>query len=242
MSLFRVITYDQCSSTNSLLAKNHTKYRPGTVIRCLKQTKGKGRWGRDWYSSTKDGLYFSIYFEYDKQIQGLYYSFITCLSVIEYLRNMNLKAMFLWPNDILCNNKKICGVLGKGIFKVNRKIIIVGVGLNVNHEKNSFPPSINKSAISMRMISNKVFRISEVFSKLLLNLEKLMLKNLKFKDIMKKLELYSYLKKNDKIKIVTPEKQELLNFIGYGDSGEIKAKNGKHEKSFFVGDVSRIKK
>ncbi|KXZ38912.1 BirA family transcriptional regulator, biotin operon repressor / biotin-[acetyl-CoA-carboxylase] ligase [Alkalithermobacter thermoalcaliphilus JW-YL-7 = DSM 7308] len=128
-----IIYFETIDSTNDYAKKIAKKSSEGTIVISEEQTKGKGRMGRFWHSSKKDGIYMSIILKPDilpndapiiTQIAGL--------SVVKALNKLNVDAKIKWPNDILINNKKVCGILTEMSIEIDRiDYIVLGIGINV---------------------------------------------------------------------------------------------------------------
>lgn len=109
---------DSCDSTNEV-AKNCP---PFTLVHAGVQTKGKGRCGRVWESGTGN-LYMSITLPLVSQAP--LYSFIAALAVAETISF--LCPRIKWPNDILIDGRKVCGIL----LETTDNLLIIGIGVNV---------------------------------------------------------------------------------------------------------------
>ena len=105
-----------------------------------KQTKGKGRLQRQWFSP-KGGLWFSLVLSPNISPKEIFLlNFLFSLSVANVLHNNYLiHANTKWPNDVVVGNKKICGVLVEADIEIDKvNWCIVGVGINVNINKEFF--------------------------------------------------------------------------------------------------------
>ncbi len=127
-----VYHYRSLESTNDLAFSLALKgLKEGNIIVADRQTKGKGRLGRKWYSP-KGGLYLSVILRPD--IPFLRVSLVTifsAVSVCSVLRRLGINAWIKWPNDIMVANKKICGILVEMDSTIDRvKFIITGIGIN----------------------------------------------------------------------------------------------------------------
>jgi BirA family transcriptional regulator, biotin operon repressor / biotin---[acetyl-CoA-carboxylase] ligase len=134
----RILVFDEVDSTNERAL--HVG-GDGTVIVADRQKAGRGRHGRPWHSAPGLGLWFSISFA--GNLEGA--AFLAPLAVRAALRpiaDVSLK----WPNDVLIDGRKLCGIL------VERRLghTVVGIGINVNHEATDFPPELRGSATSIR--------------------------------------------------------------------------------------------
>lgn len=138
-----VLSYKKLNSTNDAaykLAENGIK--EGTVIIAEEQERGKGRHGRMWSSPAKDGIYMSLILRpkmAPAEIPQI--TLITAVSVAKAIRRATgLTASIKWPNDILINNRKVCGILTE--MKAEQDVIdfiIVGIGVNVNTQIRNLP-------------------------------------------------------------------------------------------------------
>ena len=141
---------------NRLLAHGH-KVPEGTVIIAESQTAGRGRLGRTWHSEREAGIYFSMVL-FPKAPPSLAPLFTLATAVamhnaVEHYAGLDIDIK--WPNDLLVDGKKICGILSEIQAEVDLvKNMIVGVGLNANHER--LPEDIAGRATSLRLVSGRI--------------------------------------------------------------------------------------
>ncbi len=127
----KILRFDELDSTNAYAKRNCSLILDQTIIVAKTQSAGRGRMRRTWLSEP-GGLYFSIVLK-PKQIdflpnltQGM------ALAVCQTLRTLKAQPQLKWPNDVLVNNKKICGILSEAVTSKNGfEALIVGVGVNV---------------------------------------------------------------------------------------------------------------
>ncbi|WP_250433896.1 biotin--[acetyl-CoA-carboxylase] ligase [Hanstruepera flava] len=133
-----IIKLNATDSTNSYLRQlsNDKSLSNYTVVTADKQNSGRGQMGTSWESETGKNLIASVFvdvsfLQFNRQF---YISMATCLALIKMLKQFSIpKLKIKWPNDILSENKKICGVLIEYMVKQNNlQSTIIGVGLNVN--------------------------------------------------------------------------------------------------------------
>lgn len=153
-----IICLDSAPSTNTIAGfLTQERKTDGTVVIADSQTNGSGRLGRSFYSPGAVGLYFSYIKELPKNTKnlGLLTSF-TALAVCDAINVLcGIEPKIKWPNDILIDGKKICGILTK--LKTDPKTnsvtqAIIGVGVNVNQVEGEFPPDLTEKAGSLRMV------------------------------------------------------------------------------------------
>lgn len=174
----KIIKLNATNSTNSFLKEmilNQT-VADFTVIVADFQTKGRGQMQSKWISEAGKNLMFSVFCTLKdlSVINQRYFNFTVSLSIIEALEDYNLPRLAIkWPNDILSEKKKICGILIENFLRGNHiKSSIVGVGLNVNQE--SFPADL-PNASSIRNILKKEINLDDllthILEKLKMNIE-----------------------------------------------------------------------
>jgi len=169
----KIYWFNSIDSTNlkaKELANNGAAH--GTIVIADEQTAGRGRMGRSWYSESGKNLTFSIIL--NPQMNQHYIGALSLyagLSVTQALQQfLQVSPKCKWPNDILIDNKKICGILSESIFKdKDLKAVIIGIGLNVN--QTIFPGDLNRTATSLALASGREFNRFEVLAKVLQRLE-----------------------------------------------------------------------
>lgn len=240
----KILRVKSCPSTNDLakeLALSGEK--EGTVIIAEEQTKGKGTKGRSWYSARNKGLYLSVVLTPPFSDISLL-PLVAGLAVSEAIFScLGIRAGLKWPNDVVWEGKKLGGILCEGGFLGNRvTYAILGLGLNVRHEKEDFPKGIRHQAISLKIIKKE--RIEEeafldCLWKLLNNWYGCFLKGEK-RRILKAYQEKSVLPLGEKIDLII--ESEVLSGIYRGlnpQGGLILERNGRRE-SFFSAQIKTI--
>ncbi len=163
--------FEEIDSTQEEAKRNIKKYDNGTIIIADKQIKGKGTHGRIWYTNL-DNIAMTIIIKPKlkvKQLEGFTTSIAKNIQMaIKDLYNLDLEIKL--PNDLLLNDKKICGILTE-ITTIKEKVkeIFIGIGFNVN-EKN-FPIEVLKIATSLSKETNKNYDREDIICKIIENLE-----------------------------------------------------------------------
>ena len=128
-------------------------YPEGTVVTAEEQTAGKGRRGREWYSPRGQGIYMSLILKPilpPGQISRI--PLLAAVALAEALEESGLKTGIKWPNDILINGKKIAGILAETITNMgNIEAVILGIGININHNVLDFPEGLRTPPTSLRI-------------------------------------------------------------------------------------------
>jgi len=153
----KIVQVKSCPSTNNL-AKDLalSGETEGTVIISEEQTQGKGTKKRSWYSARRKGLYLSVIL-YPSLPDISLLSLVAGLAVSDAIfSSLDLRISLKWPNDLVWKGKKVGGILCESGYLGNRiNYAILGIGLNVSHERNDFPEEIRRQAVSLKLISEK---------------------------------------------------------------------------------------
>ncbi len=126
------------SVTDSTNERARIYSKPGVLIFAEEQTAGKGRLGRRWESG-KGGLYFTLTLKPEFGIEDIPKITLTTGLAVAKAIGGRIK----WPNDVLINGKKVCGILCELAGEIESPIVIIGVGVNV---KNEIPKELKEKA------------------------------------------------------------------------------------------------
>jgi BirA family biotin operon repressor/biotin-[acetyl-CoA-carboxylase] ligase len=171
----KVIAYPSLTSTNDI-AKLKAKRgaREGTVVVAEEQTAGRGRLKRAWLSPKGSIALSIILHPTPGQLPSLI--MVASLAVAHSIEKVSgLKSQIKWPNDVLVNGKKVCGILIES--DVRGKAVdyaVIGIGLNVNLNATDFP-EIAATATSLSQESGREISRLEMIRCLLEEVEKLYL-------------------------------------------------------------------
>lgn len=160
-----IIKKDIISSTNEFIKENYETLDNYTVVTAKYQTRGKGRMTRNWESSNADNILMSILIKEFKERSDLnLLSLVASMSVHKFLKKYLDNLYIKWPNDILVNNKKICGILLEGKINNDSKMVVIGIGININQIV--FNNEINEITTSLKRELDKDFDIDELIEEL----------------------------------------------------------------------------
>jgi BirA family biotin operon repressor/biotin-[acetyl-CoA-carboxylase] ligase len=155
-NLFHFFSVDSTNAFASRLLNHGRKVPDGTVIIAESQTAGKGRRGRSWHSEQEYGLYFSVVLR-PRIPPGFapLFTLGTAVAMHNAIESTTgLQVDIKWPNDLLVNGMKVCGILAEMQAEFDRvNSLIIGVGVNVNHA--GFPADIAETATSLRIASGQ---------------------------------------------------------------------------------------
>ena len=169
----RIYHYFKTASTNSIaLELGHAGEPHGALVVAEEQTGGRGRAGRTWHSEKTSGIYMSALLR--PGISPILAPVITMaagLAVRDAVQEeTGVAADLRWPNDVLADGKKICGILTEMYAEPSQvRFIIVGIGVNVNHT--AIPAELAGIATSLRLIGGKPVSRIQLLVRLLRHLE-----------------------------------------------------------------------
>lgn len=234
------IEFYSIDSTNAYLKRNYKKFPSETVVIAKKQTEGYGRKGNYWYSE-KGGLWYSVLFKPLKRpMNPWHYVRIFSLSIFDILNKYNIKAKIKWPNDILVDNKKICGIASEGIIKGKKpEAIIVGIGMNVNNE---IPYELRNIAISLKDLIGREAKLEKLLYEINHRVyNSYYIKYLKDKSvsiITKKWLERLNIKKGDLVDIKFSDSIETATIIEITPDYVLVKDKNSNEKKLYAGDIS----
>ncbi len=252
-----IIHFDELNSTNTYAKSIASDLdKEGQVVITEKQLSGRGRLGRQWVSQNNKGIWMSIILKPKINIEDI--SKITQVAAAAInlgLSSHGVKTEIKWPNDIIINNKKICGILVEMNSEKNistntsedSKInyVVVGIGINVNNDIEDFPEELRETATSIKIETNKEFKRNILVAEVLNNFEKLYIA-LNNNDFSKSLDIC---RKNSyvigkEINLIKNQEVKEATALNINDDGELVVmyKDGETD-NIISGEISvRIRK
>jgi BirA family transcriptional regulator, biotin operon repressor / biotin---[acetyl-CoA-carboxylase] ligase len=136
--------YDVTASTNDAAAQlNHDPKNHGTIILARRQTAGRGQYGRSWHSQPDQGIWISVLLFPPAEICQP--AMLTAWAAVAVRRTIhstiNRDSQIKWPNDVLIDSKKVCGILLEAGPTKDPKYplaVVTGIGLNLFQTKAQF--------------------------------------------------------------------------------------------------------
>ena len=164
----QILRFDSIDSTNLEAMRQARAGAPeGLSVVAREQTAGRGRLDRSWHSQKDAGLYFSIVLRPALEMNRWpLLPLMAALAVSDALmKSCGLPTDIKWPNDILANERKLCGILVETVETVNGSAAIVGIGINLTSE--ALPKDLRSTATSIEEITNGKPDAEEVLIELL---------------------------------------------------------------------------
>ena len=182
----KIKKYKKVKSTNDVAMKliKRNILEP-TLITTDKQTNGRGRIGKKWIS-LKGNLFITLFFEFDqKKINFKQFAVLNAFLLKKVISKIiSKKIKIKWPNDLLFNKLKFCGILQEVIKFNNFDYLIVGIGLNTN----TVPQNKSFKSTCLKNILNKKIDNQKILKKIVIAYEKFLgeKNELSFSDLKRK--------------------------------------------------------
>lgn len=163
----KIYYYEQLDSTN-LKALELAKQgeAEGTIVIAARQTAGRGRMRRKWESPEGKGLWFSMILR--PTIAAEYCAQITLLTAVAAVKALQVltdkKFSIKWPNDIMLDGKKVCGILAEMALTADGSIeyAVVGIGININMSSEDFGAQLEATATSLYLATGIEYEHEQV--------------------------------------------------------------------------------
>lgn len=214
----------------------------GTAAVADRQSAGRGRRGRSWVSPPKSSVYMSLILR--PQIRPDQASMLTLvmgLSVVQACReSLGLDAWIKWPNDMVINGKKVCGILTEmGMVSQEIDYVVVGVGINVNQQ--DFPEEIAETATSLSLEKGEKLSREEVRAAVLETFARNYEKFLQTGDLCRLMDEYNQvlINKDRSIRVLDPAGEYNGISGGINEKGELLVTKGDGTcVAVYAGEVS----
>lgn len=239
----KVYYYEKTGSTNldaKQLAEDGAPH--GTLVVAEEQTDARGRRGRSWQAPAGSNLYFSLVLR--PNFPAEHASMLTLVMAVSVARAVReqcgLKAEIKWPNDIVVNKRKVCGILTEMTLEARAiGYVIVGVGINVNQKE--FPEDIRETATSLSRESGNVFSREELLQRIMEFFEADYETFLKTENMALLMDTYNswLVNKGVQVKVLEPSGEYAGTAQGINENGEllVERENG-HLEAVYAGEVS----
>lgn len=168
-----LFSFDSVESTNDIAKKLALKgFNEGTSVIADNQTKGRGRFGRQWQSPDGENIYLSIVLKPKEASSIPFLSLLGAASVAKTVKGFyNGSIEIKWPNDVLVKGKKMAGILNEAKLSGKKvKHLIMGIGINLNSKLTSLDASLAKKTMSLSLAKGKDINKEAFLKRLFINL------------------------------------------------------------------------
>lgn len=238
-----VLYFDTIDSTNTKAQELAEKgYQSGTLVVADKQESGKGRRGRSWVSPSGTGIFMTLMIKPDiNPNNASMLTLVAALAVAKAITSVTgEEALIKWPNDIVVNGKKVCGIL----TEMNAQFdyinhIVVGIGINVHNE--SFPEEISQMASSLMIeAGGKRFHRAQIIAETMSYFEQYYDTFLKTQDLSALVREYDELlvNRNKSVRVLDPKEPFDGKAMGITPKGELIVDTWESRKLVSSGEVS----
>lgn len=238
-----VLYFDTIDSTNTKAQELAEKgYPSGTLVVADKQESGKGRRGRSWVSPSGTGIFMTLMIKPDiNPNNASMLTLVAALAVAKAITSVTgEEALIKWPNDIVVNGKKVCGIL----TEMNAQFdyinhIVVGIGINVHNE--SFPEEISQMASSLMIeAGGKRFHRAQIIAETMSYFEQYYDTFLKTQDLSALVREYDKLlvNRNKSVRVLDPKEPFDGKAMGITPKGELIVDTWESRKLVSSGEVS----
>lgn len=238
-----VLYFDTIDSTNTKAQELAEKgYQSGTLVVADKQESGKGRRGRSWVSPSGTGIFMTLMIKPDiNPNNASMLTLVAALAVAKAITSVTgEEALIKWPNDIVVNGKKVCGIL----TEMNAQFdyinhIVVGIGINVHNE--SFPEEISQMASSLMIeAGGKRFHRAQIIAETMSYFEQYYDTFLKTQDLSALVREYDELlvNRNKSVRVLDPKEPFDGKAMGITSKGELIVDTWESRKLVSSGEVS----
>ena len=217
----------------------------GTTVIAEKQNAGRGRRGKYWESPPGSAIYMTIMLKPDfAPDKASMLTLVMALSVAEAITEATgLQAGIKWPNDVVVNKKKVCGILTELNVETDYiRHVVIGVGINVNNgAPEEFPEEIRETATSLRIEAGTPFSRAELLERVLERFEKNYDTFVTTLDLRLLIEAYGryLLNLNMEVNVLDPKGSYTGVARGISTTGELLVEKEDGEmKTVYAGEVS----
>lgn len=239
----RIVYFDKADSTNNRAKDAGEKGGVhGTLFVADAQSAGKGRRGRAWSSPPGESVYMTLLLRPGiMPDRAPMLTLVMGLSVVEAIRTVTgIEAEIKWPNDVVVNKKKVCGILTEMAAEMTYvNYVVIGVGINVNQKH--FPEEIADMAVSLRKETGKVYRRSELIAAVLERFEENYGTFLRTGDLSEIRKAYdaALVNRGREVQVLEPGNEYEALAEGISDIGEliVRLPDGQ-KRHVFAGEVS----
>jgi BirA family biotin operon repressor/biotin-[acetyl-CoA-carboxylase] ligase len=235
-------------STNTYAAQRAREgATEGTAVIADSQSGGKGRLGRSWVSPPGVNLYLSLILRPPVPAALVpQLNLLAAVAVAETIVQVcNLTPAIKWPNDILLDGKKVCGILAEMQTEAGAlRAVVLGIGVNLNAPLSAFPEELRDKASSLFLVGGQTVDRPAFAAALLTHLEKLYILWLEegFPALRPRWEHYAAGMIGRWITVAAPEGTIAGAVLGLDSDGAllVQEKEGSMPRRVLVGDVTVV--
>lgn len=222
--------FETIDSTNIKAKEIAYESEEGTVVISEEQTLGRGRLGRSWVSPKGKGIWMSILLK--PKIDPMKVAKITQIgaaAVSLAIQDLGIESSIKWPNDIVINGKKVCGILTEMSCELNMiNYVIMGVGINVNLDSEDFQGEVSKVGTSLKIETGEKINRKELLGLFLNRFEELYIPFVEKNDFSNTLKICreKSILIGKEVKLIRASEERKGKVVGLNDDGELEVDYG----------------
>ena len=237
-----LVVFDETDSTNNQakrLAEEGAEH--GLLVLSDCQTSGKGRRGRSWDSKAGEGIFMTLLLKPDIQPgNASMLTLVMALAVRAGIEDVvGIDTQIKWPNDIVCDGKKVCGILTEMSAQIDYiNYIVIGVGINVSNE--IFPEEVAATATSLYLLTGVRISRAKLAAKIMAEFEKYYALYLKTQDLPGLMNEYNshLINRGRSVRVLDPRQEYTGVAQGINQSGELLVQTEDGTAHVSSGEVS----
>lgn len=234
--------YDSIDSTNKEARKLATNQEKGVILISEEQTMGKGRLGRSWVSPKYKGIWMSLILKPDiAPEEAPKITQIAAAGVTNALDKIGIENSIKWPNDIVIGKKKACGILTEMSGEIGRlNFIIIGIGINVNLDRDDMPQEIEDIATSLKIESGRYISREDIIKNILNEFEYLYEDFLNTNSMNKTLQICRNKSAllGRTVRLINGDKTRKVRVIDIDDKGRLVIEGNSRIEKIISGEIS----
>lgn len=237
-----LVFLDLVDSTNNEARRQAEKGAcDGTLVVALEQSAGKGRRGRSWVSAHGAGVWMSLLLRPDfMPEEASMLTLIAAMAVKEGIyQAAGLNGQIKWPNDVVLEGKKVCGILTEMSTEMECiRYVVIGIGINVNIRE--FPPELQQTATSLALCTEKKVSRAKLAAEVAEAWERYYDEFLKTLDLSLLMEEYNreLVNVGREVRVLGPREEYTGISRGINEKGELLVETDEGLRTVLSGEVS----
>ena len=233
-----LLILSEASSTNAVALSSVGQRQSGSVILAEIQKEGRGRLSRSW-ASPPGGIWMSLILKPDIPLSRVYrINMAASVSICRAISRLGLEAGIKWPNDILIQEKKVCGILTELGAQMDRlDYVVVGVGLNANNDTAAFPSQWRSTSLAAEL-GRGIDRCALIAA--ILNEMEKAIDNMESQEIYEEWRSLS-LSLGERVRISSAEGDLLGQVVDLDGDGALILQQGREKRRILAGDCIHLR-
>jgi BirA family transcriptional regulator, biotin operon repressor / biotin---[acetyl-CoA-carboxylase] ligase len=241
-----ILRFDSLPSTNLEATRRAIEgAAEGLCVVASEQTAGRGRLQRQWVSPKGAGLYFSVVLR--PRIALGTWPLITLAAAVAVhdalLEACSLKTDIKWPNDLMSNSRKLCGILAETVETTKGRAMVLGIGINLS--SSSLPPEVNEIATSVQSETGEAPELETILRHLMIALEQcyeMLQSEGGVADVLREWSARSSYGNGKRVRVATGSETFFGVTRGLENDGALRVETDKGEtRSVRAGDVTEVR-